>query len=463
MSGNKKQYNYRYIARIVIEAKTPIAVSNGNSNMVTDSMVVTDVNGLPYIPGTSIAGVIRHAIGENVAKQFFGYQNPEKSNDGHGSEIIFTDAKMVSEDGNVIDGMKLDIDWESDFYNHFKNLPIRQHVKINERGVTNNGSKFDEQIVFKGTRFCFEIEMVSDKKGSFYKVIDELCSDDIRLGSGTRSGFGDFKVIKDQSITKELDLTKNEDLAFYLKTSSNLSEKWDGDTINTSVTEDKDSKYSKYELTLIPEDFFLFGSGMGDADADMTPAREDFIVWEGNKGKFKTEAVLIPATSIKGALSHRVAFYWNKNDDRYADNDTSKEPMIGSENPAVSALFGSDDSKNPKRGNALFFDIIEARDVVDKVLNHVAIDRFTGGAIDSALFTEKTIYGNDNVFCTSILVNSEVISDKTIGKPLESAMIDICKGLLPLGGGVNRGNGCFTGTLKRNGNIIYSKEGGTQL
>ena len=37
----------------------------------------------------------------------------------------------------------------------------------------------------------------------------------------------------------------------------------------------------------------------------------------------------------------------------------------------------------------------------------------------------------------------------------ETALTDLCKGYLPLGGGVNRGNGTFKGSLKKNGETIY--------
>ena len=61
----KTKYTHRYIARIVLEAETPLVVGTGDKNIQTDAVVATDVNGLPYIPGSSIAGVLRHAIGED--------------------------------------------------------------------------------------------------------------------------------------------------------------------------------------------------------------------------------------------------------------------------------------------------------------------------------------------------------------------------------------------------------------
>ena len=53
------KYDYRYIARIVLEAETPLVVGGGNNELSTDRPVAKDANGLPYIPGTSLTGVLR--------------------------------------------------------------------------------------------------------------------------------------------------------------------------------------------------------------------------------------------------------------------------------------------------------------------------------------------------------------------------------------------------------------------
>jgi CRISPR/Cas system CSM-associated protein Csm3 (group 7 of RAMP superfamily) len=208
----------------------------------------------------------------------------------------------------------------------------------------------------------------------------------------------------------------------------------------------------------------LFGSGFGDHEVDMTPVKARKVVWEDGVGRLSDKMVLIPATSVKGALSHRVAFHWNKLNKYYAGNPEAK---VGKDNFAVKTLLGSEGEKDGEgqlRGNVIFSDIIEKRNVEDKILNHVAIDRFTGGAMDGALFSEKTTYvrEKDKPFEMTLLVRKEVLDkkDKKVEQALEAALQDICKGMLPLGGGVNRGNGIFTGTLKRGEEIIYPKDGG---
>ena len=456
---NQSKYAHRLLARFVIEAETPLAVGSGEKDILTDALVATDVNELPYIPGTAIAGVMRHAIGEERAKEFFG-KHVENSKDCQGSEIIFSEAKMIGSDGKVVDGLQT-IDFDEDpFYAKFKELPIRQHAKITDKGVTASGGKFDEQVVYQGTRFVFEIEMVSeDKDGApkklddFLDVLRELNSQTLRIGSGTRSGFGKIAVKK--VVWRKLDLTNSADLEFYLNKSSDLSQPFEGDVFDEAADSDK---WVTYELMLQPEDFFLFGSGFGDEDVDMTPVKEEAIGWDENgKPHFKkndngdTSCVLIPATSLKGAIAHRTAYHYNRLKERYVDgSDLDKTPKAGRESEVIRELFGyeSQDEKFQKRGNVIFDDIIQCS-LPEKVLNHVSIDRFTGGAIESALFDEKVLFGNGKSFTTKIMVDKTALDkDPDYRIAFECALKDLVDGTLPLGGGVNRGNGCFGGSGK---------------
>lgn len=447
------EYSHRFLARFVIEAKTPLAVGSGEKDIITDALVATDVNGLPYIPGTAIAGVVRSMLKQEGADtdSFFGFQAGKV---GKGSQIIFSEAKILNSKGEVMDGMNLKA-FDDVLLKHYKELPIRQHVRINEKGVTDKAGKFDEQVVFSGTRFCFELEMVAkeDAIANFDKILQQIQNRAFRIGSGTRCGFGEIKVIQYQR--RDLNLKNPDHLNLYLAKSSKLSKLWDG-------WEDKDSQihdpkdWTEYKLILQPEDFFLFGSGFGDDEADMTPVKASKVDWSSGMGELVEKLVLIPATSVKGALAHRVAFYWNKINEFYAGDPRA---TVGNENPAVQALFGyeNQNDKVQKRGNLIFSDVI-ASPLDDKVVNHVAIDRFTGGAIDGALFSEKTTWGEGKEFVLTIMANNDALKGEHIQEALEDAMIDICKGLLPLGGGVNRGNGVFKGSLIKDGEIIYESK-----
>lgn len=446
------RYNFRFLARIIIEAATPIVVKSGEKSILTDGIVLRDVNDLPYIPGTSIAGVMRHAwkdAGKNV-DAIFGFQ---ENDGGEGSKIIFSEARILDSCGRVVDGLQEITD---DFLKNYELLPIRQHVRITDKGVAADKGKFDEEIVYAGTRFCFEMEMLAneDDKTTFDELLATLQSRTFRLGSGTRNGFGEIKIVSIWS--KALNLSQKEDIDAYLSKSSNLevSKKWytDKQEVNPQPIE-----WTCYKLQLTPSDFFLFGSGFGDDEADMTPVKERRVFWNGKSAQLGEYSYLVPASSIKGAIAHRVAFHYNKLKGNYADllSDEDRKKLIGKNNEAVKTLFGSEgDEKGigKLRGNVLFSDLYLETNA-DKLLNHVAIDRFTGGAIDGALFTEKVTYGEGEGWSIELLVNSQSIEENVM-MAFELALDDICKGMLPLGGGVNRGHGTFTGEILKNGKVL---------
>ena len=452
---------YRFLARIIIEAKSPLNIGSGLKGIKSDSLVLRDINGLPFIPGTTIAGLLRHTLGKEEEK-YMGSQQM-------GSPLIITEAKMLDSDGTVLDGIISQDRLGSMFLSNFRELPIRQHAKIGDRGATVKGGKFDEEVVLKGTRFCFEMEMLSSNKNDevkFKEMLDTLNSDTFRIGSGSRSGFGEIEVVGGQCLYKFIDLTDKEQKEWYLKKSSSLSGEWqDPETIKLNKPISTDCL--TYILQLNPTDFILFGSGFGNDKADMTFVKESFVDWSGGTAQMKNreQVILIPASSVKGALSHRIAFHYNKIKGIFADTlaeGKKIDDFVGKNNEAVKAVFGSEGEKGPEgrmqnklRGNVLISDIIQESSASSKILNHVSIDRFTGGAIDGALFSEEALFAKEQSFELKLLVYSDAFKDEKVKTAFEETLKDLCSGMLPLGGGVNRGNGCFEGKIIRNGELIY--------
>lgn len=454
----KKQYPHRFLSRFVIELATPLSIGSGDNGILTDSEVAIDVNGLPYLPGSTIAGVLRSMFGER-ADEVFGYQ---EGNEGMGSRIIFTEGKLVNADGTVMDGLCSESELNTEFLRQYANLPIRQHVKIGSQGTACKMGKFDEQVVFAGSRFCFETEMVASKgdklaNNDFIKLLGRVCDGDFRIGGGTRKGFGQIKVISLRWAS--IDLSKQDELALFLSKPSNLRESaiWTGWN-PYEKTQNECNDCEKYRLLLKPVDFFMFGSGLGDekGDSDMTTVREQYITWERNgdseHATFVHKGVLIPAASIKGALRHRVAYYYNKEKGWTIENGKGQD---AENNEGVIALFGGntkdkDNTTVLTRGNVIIEDFIEAStNVKSKLINHVSIDRFTGGSIGGMLFTEQVDYAKETTFEINITIYPDKINNELAEDCLMRALDDICQGYLPLGGGINRGHGIFTGEKQK--------------
>jgi len=59
----------RFLAHVIIEAKTPLKVGGGKNDLFYDAPVQRDWNGLPMILGTSVAGILRRALEESTDKE----------------------------------------------------------------------------------------------------------------------------------------------------------------------------------------------------------------------------------------------------------------------------------------------------------------------------------------------------------------------------------------------------------
>ena len=228
----------------------------------------------------------------------------------------------------------------------------------------------------------------------------------------------------------------------------------------------------------------FFGSGFGNEDVDHSYIKERYITWdgEGNSGRWHSQdlSLVVPASSVKGALAHRTAFHFNKLAERFADEMPAEELAnhSGKHNEAVCALFGSEGNDDKyesnkkenatercdgkRRGHVLFADIVTLKNkkTDKKIHNHVKIDRFTGGAIEGALFDEEALLAHPDepeMLELDLLVDKdeEINKDQRIILAFEEALKDVCKGLLPLGGNVNKGYGQFDGKLLKDGNCIY--------
>lgn len=444
----------RFLAHVIIEAKTPLKVGGGKNDLFLDAPVQRDWNGLPMILGTSVAGILRRAFedlkGVDDKNEIFGMKDERDPNKQKGSRLIISNALLLVDKNNkVCEELLLE---KSEFLRLFDILPIRDHVAIGANGVAKDTGKFDEEVVFKGTRFKFSLEFDGSKE-EFEEILNLLCDPTLRLGSGSSKGFGSLGILEIKWGEFEPDRYSSS-----LNFSSDEFVKFMPD----SAADSNLKRHIRYELKISPDDFFMFGSGFGDKDADQTPVLESVIDYKNERlGKRK---ILIPASSVKGALSHRTAFHFNKINKQFGE-----KAKVSSENQAVREIFGYEKNKNDKgaKGRILisdcFLDYDEAKDT--KVFEHVSIDRFTGGAIDSALFQEKAVAKRDE-FIIEILLKNDVCGDKeneafdnALGA-FEAALDDVVQGRLSLGGATTKGYGFFKGrVLKYNeGRIENEKE-----
>ena len=423
--------NKHLIAHIVFEAKTALKVGSSNYDFLQDSPIMRDWNGLPMILGTSLAGVLRKSMVEflkNCGKEDLGEAN-EVFGDScqKGSKVIFTNALLLDNQNKVYENLLLE---KTDFLKLFNILPKRQNTAITEKGVAKDKSKRDNEVVFAGTRFKFGIEMLcetSEDEERFFLLLDLLNLPTFRIGSGSSKGFGAIKILKISYDEFEVNSKRYVEFANSLNGTQELKREY-------RPQECKFEKYDMYELHLKAENFFIFGSGGCDDEVDCVGSYEMVLCYQEENLSEKSKRILIPASSIKGAISHRTTYYYNM-----ANNEDAKE---------VREIFGSEGELEGAKGKILMSDLYLTNNENQKIFAHNKIDSFRGGVINGALFQEKVESVNEE-FKIEIWVERNIKQEAI--KAFENALRDVANGMLALGGLGNKGHGFFSGKVLKNG------------
>lgn len=444
----------RYIARVVIHFMTPFIIGGGREDLFADQIFIEDMNGLPTLPGSSIAGAIRsrfRRMSEFASREdsIFGYQ---RGSSGEGSRLTVSWACIHDKDDVPVEGLisSRKITGDPVLCNAIAGM-VRDHVRIGHHGAAEG--KFDERCVSAGHRFTFELMLEGDRsdKKAWDAILGIISSGIMRLGGKTRRGLGKFEVHSLQE--RAFDLASATDFESFADHPVSLTEK-------SEVLGDEKKDFYRKEpveigdilmtLSLKPQDFWLIGGGPGDV-IDITPVVASRIIWPaGGKGEERRDEVYLPGTAVKGPLAHRVAYYLNAFNKRYADEIRPDEHMncVGSGSEAVAELFGlAKDEANLGRPGRVFIDDLFLGTLGDsrqKILNHVSIDRFTGGArtMSGALYTESPICDREEI---SLIIGISEYKDlsEDAKKALCFALRDLAEEQLAIGSGTTRGNGYF--------------------
>jgi CRISPR/Cas system CSM-associated protein Csm3 (group 7 of RAMP superfamily) len=360
------KYATNYRARLTVEAAGPLAIGSGRKGLNVDRLVARDAYGLPYLPGTSLAGCLRSSLAGLLdcgeIDGLFGYQDHDQ---GAGSRLVVSSGHLVGSDGKVVGEAGGLPNYEDTYLKSLTDvdLPERDHVRINSRGVADGRAKFDEQLIPKGVRFVFEMSLQGTaEEGEIWKqLLTQFHQPFFRIGGGTRKGFGKLSIIDVHQCV--LDLRETEQLNAYLNTSAALNALLPP-ALTTSfapATAPKSDKWATYTLQLKARDFFSFGQGQGGIAADgrikdgwvaKQPKRETTVVWPNGiptlVNKEKTH-YLIPGTSIKGALSHRTAFHFNKAKGHCVEDRKTYKPALEYE-AVVADLLGEKAEPTTREG-----------------------------------------------------------------------------------------------------------------
>ncbi|HEX9732079.1 MAG TPA: RAMP superfamily CRISPR-associated protein [Thermoanaerobaculia bacterium] len=481
------------LARVTIEFTSPVTVGTGGGDDLVDSVCVTDANGLPAIPGTSIAGVLRHALAQGDPdhdggiRRVFGYQDrdPQTGEPRGQSARLWTSWAQIHDQHDrpvaFRAGRERAAELSSDpVIAALRAGVLRDHVRIGAKGVVAGRGKFDELLVPAGARFTFELvvdALAADlaERFSLDKVLGCLSRPLLRLGGRTRRGLGDFKLVR--VLRRRFDLARDREPWAALP--CDIAAGDPAGVLERMEQKDVDKLYdaaAAARIVLEPEDFFLVGGGdvaawgeaagvaRGDLEhVDVAPYTERAITWTDQGGQvLERPQVVLTATGIKGALRHRVAFHARAIEKQWIGDRKSEEVDLDNPGPAsdagrraVEALFGTAKDDGEGTPGRVYLPDVRLAPPRAAVLQHVSLDRFTGGPMDGMLFGEGVAWreetgGRVATVEFDLWVDRPDDLDATARQALRRAVDDLAQGRLALGAAASRGHGYFRGEVRWN-------------
>lgn len=424
------------IARFTLELISPMHIGSGLSHPTTDAPVVRDAFGDYRIPGSSLAGALRASTVEAA----WGSAGKENL------------ASLIE----VSDGFLVDFDGQTALRKRLENKPVmfkalpelQDHVRISHHsGAAEEGGKFDAEIIPQGTRFRCEL-VLSERPGtseaslaaareSFCNALRLLQSGNLALGGDVSSGLGLVRIVDSSLSLGEHDLATVDGVTAARNRSWNIDEPaGTTDAAQALAKAPRSAQVSaagiwgKITLRFRVDGPLLVGGSQrpsAKSGADKNHGA-DLVFGEAVVADYAAKALVakpwVPGSSLRGAIRHRT---WNVFE---ALGCTDAEHRIGE-------LFGSIEG-DKGRSSKIRIHGCFLNDEPRTAIQHVAIDRLTGGSLKGALFCEAPIWKDGLVIEVSLSVHG--LTDQE-AVALAHALIDMSQGELPIGGGTRRGNG----------------------
>ena len=334
----------------------------GDETGIADMSLLKDADEKPFIPGASIAGAARsflarqHLPGEKYRdglssepprlKRLFGGADQKDTM----SALIVADAHTCkSAKTSIRDGVRIDI----------------------KSGSAAEKAKFDVEVVERETEFELRLECVIRHKDDglekwFLALLHGFQQGDIRLGARTRRGYGRGKVASWE--IRDLQMKCPADVMAWLR-----GEVWSRpkSCLQPISLPSDQRQYFRIEAEFELRSSLLIRSSPSDPnDPDMVHLH--------SAGK-----PVVPGTSFAGAFRHRAALI---------------AATIGWSENAVSEMFGpvheqeSNETQRDLWASRVWTEEKQVKNVKSRWQDRVAIDRFTGGSLQNALFNEKPIF-----------------------------------------------------------------------
>lgn len=440
---NSRQVKERIFIRGLLHLDTPTHFGGGDEGS-TDMPLLYDAkdNHLPLLPGTSIAGALRNYLRE-YEKGYQWCEDPKLDEKSWAEELFgYLDDQPDPNDktrrqkSSVLSWLMVD-DALGQLPALSDSFEMRDGVSIDPKTRTaEKGKKFDTELLPAGTTFPLSFELwVNDSKPNLLTALaialHGLEHGGVGLGKRKRRGYGCCHVSGWQ--VWRYKMNNIEQIIGWLNHPYDQLLNYQPDIYRLlEITPSLQHQGTNFQ---IKAQFALNGSLLIRSYGSDKNAPDAVHLRSWREGKNKP---VLPGTSLAGVLRARASKIAN---------------TLGSADKAnafITTMFGGE-TKDEKENETLIASrlvvsetIIEPeKAITDLVQNRISIDRFTGGARDTALFDEQPVWGRPE---TEVTVDLRLINPQ----PHEIGLLllllkDLWTGDLALGGESSVGRGRLKG------------------
>lgn len=354
---------------LVLDAPLLIGDGGEDDSDQKDVHVLRNKQGIPYIPGTSLAGVLRAFIAEDMPQAtalLFGTEHDNSSSSGElQSSLSLYDVKLSNAEIIVRDGVSI-----SDV-----------------TGVALALHKYDYEAVDRGAHGILQLEFTLRGIHAEHKDIIEPALTKLGqrllggfyVGAHSMKGFGKVHL---KNLTVDCyDFTKPQDVLAWLN-----PERQPATGHETYTDEQAERTYAAADFVVDAQFALQHSLIVRDYDQDLRNAASpdaetslSAVMKKDSRGNY-----IIPGTSLKGVLRHRAGYIL-----RALGKDKSLlETLMG---PSVETMK-QQPNEAKRRSRFRVDEAILRQGVAAKPQSRNRIDRFTGGTINTALFTTEPIW-----------------------------------------------------------------------
>lgn len=418
----------RYLFEGSIILDEALHIGSGEGSERTDALVVRDDDGNFYIPGTGFLGIFRNAV-EKIAPFIDGFSSCQSNGNCEDKEPVCDTCKLFGYGGKR--GKVSKVIFSNCTLDRAANISeIRDGVsieRISETADPERRAKFDYEVIPKGSKFNFQIEIPNpterDKK-LLSIGFNELRKGYTGIGAKTSVGLGDFAFSVDSVF--ELNTANFTQLKEYIldenykgvKIPNPLSRWSEGVNIDLDKTKNEEERnipnVCSINYKLLFTEPFLIKSG----DPSMPGSEEldaRFITTTCWHDDTWVEKPYLIGSSLKGVYRNRCEKIVRTLDGFACDPQEKKESCgeklrekekqkIYKQSCLVCKLFGSSSMKSRIRVSSAFSNC----EIPMKKMDYVAIDRFTGGAAEGKKFNSQVALNGE--FNGKIILNNFEIS-----------------------------------------------------